>query len=518
MRVTRRFWGVAGGGAVLAGLAALAGTPTPLFGAVGVGAWLFARQYAFVSALRRVHADLSITQDLDPDRAATEETTRLTLQAHVAGGSPLPVTVESTPPLAADGGRASAALAVGEATATDAATVSVSIAGRHRFDAPSARVYSRFGLFVEDLACGEATALTVHPRTLRNVHVGVSGKRVAAAYGQHSVEEGGSGLDPAEIREYVPGDPARSIDWNATARLGGPYVREFEAESDRYTVLLVDHGTHMTTGAEGETQLDYVRDVALTLVDAADQREDPLGLYTVGDEGVTSIYEPAATTQHYNRVRDRLRNLRPTSGGDGEAAAPGGRSAAERTAGSPAAARRIAAVLANEESDFADRLRPFVAAADSYVQRIDDRPLFAAVRTYLTRLQGRQLGILLTDDSDRTSVRETIKLLRRGDNRAFAILAPDALYGSEGATDLDAAYRRYADFEDFRRDLASLDRVRALEVAPGDRVAAVLAAGREQRSRRRASGRGQRQRQGQDPARDERTPDDDAADRRGERP
>src|SRR3712207_6942214 len=40
----------------------------------------------------------------------------------------------------------------------------------------------------------------------------------------------GSGLDPAEIREYQPGDDVRHPDWRATARTGGPDVRQTYAE------------------------------------------------------------------------------------------------------------------------------------------------------------------------------------------------------------------------------------------------------------------------------------------------
>ena len=40
----------------------------------------------------------------------------------------------------------------------------------------------------------------------------------------------GSGLDFEELREYVPGDDMRSIDWNVTARTGHPYVKLYREE------------------------------------------------------------------------------------------------------------------------------------------------------------------------------------------------------------------------------------------------------------------------------------------------
>ena len=40
----------------------------------------------------------------------------------------------------------------------------------------------------------------------------------------------GRGVEFAEVREYLPGDDVRSIDWNVTARLGTPFVKRFHEE------------------------------------------------------------------------------------------------------------------------------------------------------------------------------------------------------------------------------------------------------------------------------------------------
>ncbi|MDQ2952574.1 MAG: DUF58 domain-containing protein, partial [Chloroflexota bacterium] len=50
----------------------------------------------------------------------------------------------------------------------------------------------------------------------------------------------GYGLDLADIREYVPGDDVRHIDWNVTARLQTPYVREYNEEREVAAWFLLD--------------------------------------------------------------------------------------------------------------------------------------------------------------------------------------------------------------------------------------------------------------------------------------
>jgi uncharacterized protein (DUF58 family) len=50
----------------------------------------------------------------------------------------------------------------------------------------------------------------------------------------------GKGMSFSEVREYMPGDDVRTIDWNVTARLSMPYVKVFEEEREQTLMLLVD--------------------------------------------------------------------------------------------------------------------------------------------------------------------------------------------------------------------------------------------------------------------------------------
>ena len=55
----------------------------------------------------------------------------------------------------------------------------------------------------------------------------------------HSVFKG-RGMDFDEVREYVPGDEVRTIDWNVTARSGHAFVKKFTEERELTILLLVD--------------------------------------------------------------------------------------------------------------------------------------------------------------------------------------------------------------------------------------------------------------------------------------
>src|SRR5271155_5121566 len=72
----------------------------------------------------------------------------------------------------------------------------------------------------------------IEVRTKRLVNDSVAGQC-------HSVFKG-RGMNFDEVREYVPGDEVRTIDWNVTARSGRPFVKKFTEERELTILLLVD--------------------------------------------------------------------------------------------------------------------------------------------------------------------------------------------------------------------------------------------------------------------------------------
>src|SRR5687767_11729569 len=77
--------------------------------------------------------------------------------------------------------------------------------------------------------------------TKRLVDQGVAGD-------YHSVFKG-RGMEFAEVRPYQPGDDVRSIDWNVTARMGHPFVKQFVEERDLTVFLAVDVSGSLAFGS-----------------------------------------------------------------------------------------------------------------------------------------------------------------------------------------------------------------------------------------------------------------------------
>jgi len=129
-------------------------------------------------------------------------------------------------------------------------------------------------------------------------------------------------------------------------------------------------------------------------------------------------------------------------------------------------------------TDAFDRhLRPFYADRTAYVERIADAPLFTAVDEELGRESGSIRPVILTNDTARAEVAETVSNARTRGDGALVVVAPTVLFERAGLSDLDRAYERYVAFETFRRRLDGQPGVTALEVGPADRLDAVLEAG-----------------------------------------
>jgi uncharacterized protein (DUF58 family) len=485
MEPTRRLWAVAGLAGGLVALAVVLARPLALVGAALVGTWLLSRQYLFSRELRRLHDDLTVEQSPARTLLRTDASTPVTLRATLAEPSALACSIRASLPVGATTERSPAVtLDSGETDAEETVDVRWPVAGRHQFG--QATLSATDGLFEGTVPVGTAPTVTVEPRGPRNVHVGQGGDRLASAYGEHEGGSSGSGIEPAELREYTAGDTLEQIDWNATARLETLFVREFETETDRKTLVMVDHRATLGDGQPGETKLAYLREAALAVVDSAGRLDDPLGLLAVGDGGITTQLDPTVTAEQYATARRTLLDLEPT----GEPAASDGQAstalespiARASAAQSEVAARRAVNTLGRGGEDpFERTVRPFFADRQRYRTYIESNPLYRAVEGTLATEPGRLLAVLCTDDASPAELRETVKLLRGSGHRVLLLLAPTVLYEPGGLTDLEEAYDRYVTFEQLRRDLGGTDGVTAVEVAPGDRLAAVLAEGRQPR-------------------------------------
>ncbi len=98
----------------------------------------------------------------------------------------------------------------------------------------------------------------------------------------HSVFKG-RGMEFAEVRPYQPGDDVRSIDWNVTARMGLPFVKQYVEERDLTVFLAVDVSGSLGFGSRAILKRELAAEVSALLAFAAIRNQDRVGAALLSD-------------------------------------------------------------------------------------------------------------------------------------------------------------------------------------------------------------------------------------------
>ena len=129
----------------------------------------------------------------------------------------------------------------------------------------------------------------------------------------HSVFKG-RGMEFDRVREYVPGDDIRAIDWNVTARTGVPHIKKFVEERERTVMLLVDISASHTVGSTPQLKRDLAAEIAAVFAFSAMQTGDRVGLILFSD-CVEKTIAPRKGTPHILRLIREILHFKPESQG-----------------------------------------------------------------------------------------------------------------------------------------------------------------------------------------------------------
>ena len=129
----------------------------------------------------------------------------------------------------------------------------------------------------------------------------------------HSVFKG-RGLIFSDVRPYYPGDDVRAIDWNITARMNAPHVKQFVEERDRTVNLVIDMSASGFFGSAGATKREIAAELAAVVAFSAIKNNDRVGLYIVTDK-VERYIPPKKGRKHVLRVIGEILTFKPKSRG-----------------------------------------------------------------------------------------------------------------------------------------------------------------------------------------------------------
>jgi uncharacterized protein (DUF58 family) len=116
----------------------------------------------------------------------------------------------------------------------------------------------------------------------------------------------GRGMDFEELREYMPGDEVRDIDWNVTYRMGRPFVKRFREERELAMVLALDISGSSAFGSVRRSKREFATEIAGTLALSAARSSDKVALLLFTDR-VELFIPPRKGRRHLLRlIREML--------------------------------------------------------------------------------------------------------------------------------------------------------------------------------------------------------------------
>ena len=170
----------------------------------------------------------------------------------------------------------------------------------------------------------------------------------------------GSGLDFAGLRGYVEDDDARHIDWNATARLGEPQVRQYTEDRELTAWLVLDRSASMTVGRPGRGKHDVLGELGLILARLFGRGGNRVGA-VLHDGAAARVVPPGTGREHALRIEYEL----------------------ERTAAAtPAAVTTDFAVMLDSVASLARRRSLIVVVSDFIGTGEWDKPLLRLVHRH----------------------------------------------------------------------------------------------------------------------------------------
>jgi uncharacterized protein (DUF58 family) len=183
--------------------------------------------------------------------------------------------------------------------------------GLYTFAGLDLRIWRPSGWWLRQMRLPLDASAAVYPDVLAVKRWQLTLRRgVRVLPGQRRSRPPGAATTPAGLRDYLPGDDVRRINWKASARRDSPVTTELEAERGQQVVIALDCGRLMTAPAGHLSKLDQAVNAALLLGWVAQSQGDRVGLLTFADQ-VLSFLTPRRGVRQIHRLNEVLYRVQP---------------------------------------------------------------------------------------------------------------------------------------------------------------------------------------------------------------
>ena len=151
-------------------------------------------------------------------------------------------------------------------------------------------------------------------KKIRKIEIKTRGLSQNIFAGEYHSAFKGRGVIFSEVREYLPGDDIRDIDWNVTARQNRPFVKVYEEERELTVLLVIDVSGSRDFGAVGDIKKEKMAEIAATLAFSSITNNDKVGVIFFSDK-IEKFIPPKKGKKHILLIIREIINFEPTSQG-----------------------------------------------------------------------------------------------------------------------------------------------------------------------------------------------------------
>ncbi len=301
---------------LLTGLGLAAGNPVLALVGITLLGWFLGQWLWFAVRLRLVQGNLRVERRVRHEHGETDclwANTPFTVEIRVAGASrwPLPYVqaADRVPPLAEvlRGAFETGGPLAPQQPLTLRYRACCRTPGQIVFDGLWLAITDLQGLFIHARFLRDGRRLRVLPALVdaRGRLASVKRRNQLPLLGHHVHRRPGSGSELLDLRDYLPGDPPKTIAWKASARRDRLMTKEFESEVPIRCTLFVDVSQSVRAGGPGNNALSRLVDIAAAVAQASAARRDLTGLCLCDDSQVRYV-RPARGSRHLVQLMNLL--------------------------------------------------------------------------------------------------------------------------------------------------------------------------------------------------------------------
>jgi uncharacterized protein (DUF58 family) len=267
---------------------------------------VLAAPFSVVAAVGQLHVrrpELRVRVELERDRVLEEEDVVVTVTVDSAVGAERAELLLELPPelKTAPGVNPRAVHVPDDAERELSFPVSCTRWGGFRVGRVFVRTHDVFGLFIHEDVLDERVPLKVFPRdeAVRNL---LRPLETQVYSGNHVAAQRGEGIEFADLRQFVPGDRVRHVNWRASARRRQLWVNEYHPERNADLVVFVDAFAEARRGER--STLDPAVRAAASIVARYLRQRDRVGFVSFG--GFLNWLLPSSGTRQLYRIVDAM--------------------------------------------------------------------------------------------------------------------------------------------------------------------------------------------------------------------